>query len=178
MQLQRRTLYQTLQRFYASKENLQQLSEVLGRNPPVSLRTIDWLVTNYSKADNCYVDGCLIPTNIHIAYKAAQSSVKKKLMDPFCRRERITFTNVDGDPFVTTLGQLNFFRWAIKTGVLNYAIQNASAIEKHMLEATAKTALQEESGKQPGKKRYKRKELSKSANRSCSRSQIRTVIKV
>lgn len=41
------------------------------------------------------------------------------------------------EPFVTTLGQLNFFRWAIKTGVLKYAIENASAIEKHMLDLSA-----------------------------------------
>ena len=175
MQLRRQTLYETLCRFYTHPHNLRQLSDVLGKNPPVSLRTIDWLVTNYSKADNCYVDNCLVPTNIHIAYKAAQSSVKKKLMDPFCRRERITFINCDGDPFVTTLGQLNFFRWAIKTDVLQYAIENANAIEKHMLEATARP---QEDNAPHTKKRQKRKELSKSANRSCSRTQIKTVIKL
>lgn len=173
MQLRRRTLYETLQQFYAKDDNLRQLSEVLGKNPPVSLRTIDWLVTNYSKADNCYVDGCMIPTNIHIAYKAAQSSVKKKLMDPFCRRERIVFQNADNEDFVTTLGQLNFFRWAIKNQVLKYAIDNASAIEKHMLETTAKPA----GNVVDTKKRQKRKELSRSANKSCSRTQIKTVIK-
>lgn len=164
------TLLDSLKRFYASEDNLRQLTEVLGKNPPVSLRTIDWLVTNYSKADNRYVEGCITPVNIYIAYKAAQGSVKKKLMDPFCRRERIVFQNSNAQDFVTTLGQLNFFRWAIKNGVLKYAIDNAKDIEKHMLETTAKPPPSE------GKKRQKRKELSRAANKSCTRTQIKTVI--
>jgi len=175
MQARRCTLYETLKRFYATGDNLRQLTDVLGKNPPVSLRTIDWLVTNYSKASNRYIEGCITPTNIYIAYKAAQSSVKKKLMDPFCRRERIMFTNADGEEFVTTLGQLNFFRWALKNGVLKYAIDNAKDIEKHMLETTARPSAGGETG--PTKKRQKRKELSRAANKSCTRTQIRTVIK-
>ena len=163
MLARRCTLLDSLKRFYAVDENLQKLTEVLGKSPPVSLRTIDWLVTNYSKADNRYVAGCVTPVNIYIAYKAAQGSVKKKLMDPFCRRERIVFQNSNAQDFVTTLGQLNFFRWAIKNGVLQYAIDHAKDIEKHMLETTARPAPIEGS-----KKQKKRKELSRA--RSCSRT--------
>lgn len=172
MLARRSTLLDSLKRFYDTGDHLQQLTEVLGKNPPVSLRTIDWLVTNYSKADNRYVEGCVTPVNIYIAYKAAQGSVKKKLMDPFCRRERIVFKNSEGRDFVTTLGQLNFFRWAIRNGVLKYAIDNAKDIERHMLEATAKPPQAE-----GAKRRTKRKELSRAANKSCTRTQIKTVIK-
>ena len=177
MQARRNTLFDSLKSFYSCGDHLEQLTQVLGKNPPVSLRTIDWLVTNYSKADNRYVtsEGCLTPTNIYIAYKAAQGSVKKKLMDPFCRRERIMFNNSRGEEFVTTLGQLNFFRWAMKHGILQYAIENAKDIERHMLETTAKPALTTNATNT--KKRQKRKELSRAANKSCTRTQIRTVIK-
>ena len=110
MLARRQVLYESLCEFFANQDHLRQLSEVLGKNPPVSLRTIDWLTTNHSKAFNIYVKGRLSPTNIYIAYKAKLKSVGKKLLDPFSRRERILFHNIDGEPFYTTIGQLNFFR--------------------------------------------------------------------
>lgn len=110
MLARRQTLYESLCDFFSNQDHLRALSEVLGHNPPVSLRTIDWLTTNHSKAHNIYVHGRIAPVNIYVAYKAKLKSVGKRLLDPFSRRERIPFTNISGDQFFTTLGQLNFFR--------------------------------------------------------------------
>lgn len=173
MYARRQTLYESLLEFYADEDNLRRLSEVLGKNPPVSLRTIDWLTTNHSKANNLYVDGQVTPINIYIAYKAALKSVGKRLLDPFSRRERLLFKNIEGKEFYTTLGQLNFFRWAIKNKVLDYAIQNASQIEQHMLKASAKEPQQPQQ-----KRRQKRKELSRAANKSCTRTLIKCRVKL
>ncbi len=98
----------------------------------ISLRLIDWFVTNYSKQHNIsYILGgqeFLIYTN----YKAQLKAYSKKLFDPFCRRERIMFQMQGYEMFQTTVGKLNFFRWAIEKGVLNYMKLNLPRIEKAM----------------------------------------------
>lgn len=175
----KQVLFESLTNFYAEvdehgkRANLAQLSRILGKNPPVSLRTIDWLTTNFSKAQNLYVEGELGPVNVHIAYKSALKSVGKKLLDPFCRRERIPFRNIDGDEFYTTVGQLNFFRFAIQSKILQCAIDNADEIEKNMLKVSAKQPFQ--AG--VDNKRKKRKELSRAANKSCTRTSMRCRIR-
>jgi len=35
---------------------------------------------------------------------------------------------------ITTVGQLNFFKWFIENNVLNYAIENIEQIDKDMIE--------------------------------------------
>jgi hypothetical protein len=95
----------------------------------------DWLVTNYSKKKNivynCTVLGERITFNMHLQYKMRLKGYSKKLFDPFCRRTRIKFRGL-----LTTVGQLNFFRWAITYGVLDYTRRNHDAIEEDMLLST------------------------------------------
>jgi len=54
------------------------------------------------------------------------------LFDPFCRRERIMFQARGVEPFVTTVGQLNFFRWFIEKEILDFITTNRETIEKDM----------------------------------------------
>ena len=54
-----------------------------------------------------------------------------RIIDPFCRNERITGWGDNGD-IITTIGQLNFFRWAIENRVLEYINDNLEDIEKDM----------------------------------------------
>jgi hypothetical protein len=71
----------------------------------------------------------------------------KKFFDPFCRQRRIiidcnTFfvkeynddmLNVDKNSFVvTTVGQLNFFRWFLENKIFEYAISNIKLIDFDM----------------------------------------------
>ena len=55
--------------------------------------------------------------------------------DPFRRHERITFI-LETEPTVkaieTTIGQLNFFRWALQNHVLVYIEKHLNEIEDHM----------------------------------------------
>jgi len=122
----------SLQKFYAACEDKEEVMKLLEGTSDISLRLIDWFVTNYSKQHNIsYILGgqeFLIYTN----YKAQLKAYSKKLFDPFCRRERIMF-QIEGYPmFQTTVGKLNFFRWAIEKGVLNYIKLNIPRIEKAM----------------------------------------------
>ena len=62
------------------------------------------------------------PFIVFFRYKSQLSGFQKKFFDPFCRRSRINFYfNDDIDnPIVTTVGQLNFFKWAIENHIISF----------------------------------------------------------
>jgi hypothetical protein len=122
----------SLQRFYTTREDKDEVLRLLEGTSEISLRLIDWFVTNYAKQHNIsyIVNGqeFLVYTN----YKSQLKAYSKKLFDPFCRRERIMF-QIPGFPmFQTTVGKLNFFRWALEKGVLDYIKMNLAKIEAAM----------------------------------------------
>jgi len=96
------------------------------------LRLIDWFVTNYAKRHNIgYVLGGQ-EFMVYMSYKSQLKAYSKKLFDPFCRRERIMFSLPGTEQFVTTVGKLNFFRWAIEKNVIEYLKKNQAAVEAEM----------------------------------------------
>lgn len=122
----------SLQRFYAGRQDKDEILKLLEGTSEISLRLIDWFVTNYAKQHNIsYIlnnQEFLVYTN----YKSQLKAYSKKLFDPFCRRERIMF-QISGQPlFQTTVGKLNFFRWALEKGVLDYIKLNFAKIETAM----------------------------------------------
>jgi hypothetical protein len=126
----------SLQRFYAQVEDKDGVLKLLQGTSEISLRLIDWFVTNYAKQHNIsYIlngQEFLVYTN----YKSQLKAYSKKLFDPFCRRERILF-QISGFPmFQTTVGKLNFFRWALERGVLDYIKLNLAKIETAMNQST------------------------------------------
>jgi hypothetical protein len=158
-----------LQDFYNQPGRLEEILPVLTGTSPVSLRLIDWFVTNYSKKFNVaypLVEAPDTPARqflVHFHYKRELKAYSKRLFDPFCRRERISF-QIRGQPPIeeTTVGQLNFFRWALEKGVVAYIIEHAADIERDM-----NTSYREHYSKEPEAKtstgRRKRKEMSHSA---------------
>ena len=68
-------------------------------------------------------------------YKNQLKAYSKKLFDPFCRRERISFQIPGHEAFLTTVGKLNFFRWALEKGILDYIKGHQPDIEKEMNQA-------------------------------------------
>ena len=98
----------------------------------ISLRLIDWFVTNYSKRHNI---GYILNGQefmVYMSYKSQLKAYSKKLFDPFCRRERIMFSLSGIEPFVTTVGKLNFFRWAIEKNIIEYLKLNRETVETEM----------------------------------------------
>jgi hypothetical protein len=122
----------SLQKFYASRTDTDEILELLQGTSVISLRLIDWFVTNYAKQNTT----SYILNNqeflVYMNYKSQLKAYSKKLFDPFCRRERIMFQMPNHEPFLTTVGKLNFFRWAIEKGVLDYIRLNLPKIEKEM----------------------------------------------
>lgn len=101
----------------------------------ISLRILDWFITNYSKRFNIIYKNNEKQFNVYLEYKSQLKAYSKKYFDPFCRRNRIPFRYNDGnDEIITTIGQINFFRWAIKNNILNYVENNLKDIEKNMNE--------------------------------------------
>lgn len=121
-----------LQEFYTRPGNLESLMPIIKGDAPVSLRLIDYFVTNYSKKNNTSyaVGGRQFLVYFH--YKRELNAYSKRLFDPFCRRERILFQARGHEGFVTTVGQLNFFRWAIEKDILRHIEENRETIERDM----------------------------------------------
>jgi hypothetical protein len=122
----------SLQRFYAGYPDKKEIMELLDGNAEMSLRLIDWFVTNYAKQNSISYILNGQEFLVYMNYKSQLKAYSKKLFDPFCRRERIMFQIPGYEPFMTTVGKLNFFRWAIEKGVLNYIKLNSAKIETAM----------------------------------------------
>ena len=122
----------SLQRFYSGHENLNEIVELLKGTSDVSLRLIDWFVTNYSKAHSTSYILNGQEFVVYMNYKNQLKAYSKKLFDPFCRRERISFQIPGHEAFLTTVGKLNFFRWAIEKGILDYIKGHQTEVEKEM----------------------------------------------
>ena len=122
----------SLQSFYAARKDLAEVMEMLQGTSVISLRLIDWFVTNYAKR---HTIGYILNGQefmVYMSYKSQLKAYSKKLFDPFCRRERIMFSLPGVDPFVTTVGKLNFFRWAIEKNIIEYLKLNRETVEAEM----------------------------------------------
>jgi hypothetical protein len=125
--------------FYLTNDNIYRVLPIITSNSNISIRVLDWFVTNYSKKfniiyklDNIDANGDRF-FNVYLQYKCQLKSYKKKLFDPFCRKQRIAFHYDLNKCVVTTVGQLNFFKWAISYGVLSYVEKNLQAITNDMI---------------------------------------------
>jgi hypothetical protein len=100
----------------------------------VSLRLLDWLITNYSKKHRVFVtpEGG-VPISVFNSYKDNLKFYRRKCFDPFKRRERIYFKDFDGVILSTTVAQLNLFRWSLQNAVLDFAKENGKLIEDDMV---------------------------------------------
>ena len=122
------------------KNNTEYLDEILPivfKTSNISLRLIDWFVTNYCKKKNIIFiqdkgNGNRHYFNVYSNYRSQLKAFKKIQFDPFRRRERIDFYYEQNKYVETTIGQLNFFRWFVENDLLSYVKDNYDDIEKDM----------------------------------------------
>jgi hypothetical protein len=181
-----------LQEFFTNPGRLETIMPILEGKSSISLRLIDWFVTNFAKKHNVSYVLNQRQFLVYFHYKRELKAYSKRLFDPFCRRERIMFQARGHEPFVTTVGQLNFFRWALEKDIIGYIQNNLEAIEKDMNTSmrehygstgsstgTAvtdpKSVVTEESSKSTSSRR-KRTELSKSAMKKVNLHQCDVVV--
>ena len=169
-------LMQSLITFFAERENLDQVIPIITGKSNISLRILDWFVTNYSKKNNIAYQLELNNKNknfiVYLDYKSQLKAYSKKQFDPFCRRERISFNDHNNNELITTVGQLNFFRWAIENKIIEYIINNYEIIENDM-----NNSLRNLYKKKDGdSNRRKRTELSISATKTVNKHDVSIVV--
>ena len=123
-------LLTSIDTFYNNPENRATLLEILNKTSGISLRNLEWFITNYSKKNNLSyktTDGKIF--SVHCAYKSSLDGYSKKLFDPFCRSSKISYT-VPGtsNEIHTTVAQLNFIRWCIKNNIIGYIRDHKNAL--------------------------------------------------
>jgi phage antirepressor YoqD-like protein len=101
----------------------------------------------------------------------------KKRFDPFCRWERINVPYKEGKFIQTTLGQLNFFKWALENGVIKYIRQHYTEIENDMNNRNSTSKRRVNTSSSGQKTRKKREELSVSASKSIKKETVSIEIK-
>ena len=206
-------LLQNLMHFYDNEENMNKIQTIVNGESKVSLRIIDWFVTNYAKKhDTEYkirmrtgilkdlIEDCTF--KVYHRYKLQLKAYSKRKFDSFCRWDRISIPctkNGEECLMETTIGQLNFFKWAIDNKILDYIEKYYDEIEKDMnarnsssrRNTTSSTDSSETStgtdedavapgtksdGKTDGKTRKKRQELSVSASKCIKKEMVQIVV--
>ena len=124
----------SLSRFFGEIEHVQQMVNIVSGSSNLSLRMIDWFITSHSKKNNLIATKGDKRINIYHSYTSQLRTFSKHQFDPFRRHQRILFLyDNDTKSVETTVGQMNFFRWAIETGVLDYIVANRDDLEKSMV---------------------------------------------
>jgi hypothetical protein len=196
-------LLKNLMDFYKDHENLQKMMHIINGETQISLRIVDWFVTNYAKK---YYTVYGLPDQrnakdvqrfkVYNDYKLKLKAYSKRRFDPFCRWERISVPYDNEKTMETTIGQLNFFKWAIENQIIDYIEKNYAAIEtdmnhrnstsKHRTSTDSETSASSVSTDTSDKSfdktnntktRKKREELSVFACKCIKKEDIRIVVK-
>ena len=178
-------LLKNLMIFYNTEENdnLDKMLRIITGESKISLRIVDWFATNYAKKYyTLYVIDQTIENvarrfKVYDDYKLKLKAYSKKRFDPFCRWDRISIPYKDGNCIETTIGQLNFFKWALENKVVDYIEQNYDTIEKDMNNRNSTSKRKELLlVGDNSKTRKKREELSISATKSIKKEKVEIVV--
>jgi hypothetical protein len=155
MQQNKDLLMTSLSKFYGDKANIEKIIPIINGKSDISLRLLDWFVTNYCKKTATIINATESSSlNVYLSYRSQLKAYSKQQFDPFRRRDRIAFYYNKDESIETTIGQLNFFRWVIQNSIIDYITENIQVIEQDMF------AVQKINNKEKGSK--KRIELTKS----------------
>ena len=192
-QTQNELLLTNLLAFYEKNDHMERLIKIINGQSNISLRIIDWFVTNYAKKNFTMYS---IPTKnkcstvindqdnvvrfkVFNNYKLELKAYSKVRFDPFSRRERIMIPYKDNTCLQTTIGQLNFFKWAIENQVLEYIENHYDEIEADMnsRNSISKKSYDDEEVETDSKTRKRREELSISACKTIKKESVKIVVK-
>jgi len=171
-------LLQNLLAFYEIGDNMETMLNIINGESRISLRIVDWFATNYAKQKFTVYDldnGTRF--KVYTDYKLKLRAYSKKRFDPFCRWDRINIPYKEGKCIQTTLGQLNFFKWALENDVIKYIRENYGDIENDMNNRNSTSKRRTATSSSGQKTRKKREELSVSASKSIKKETVSIEIK-
>jgi hypothetical protein len=180
-------LMKNLMDFYNKSDNLNKMMNIINGESKISLRIVDWFVTNFAKKyytvyEMTSTDNDIIRFKVYNDYKLKLKAYSKRRFDPFCRWERITVPYDNEKYMETTIGQLNFFKWAIENNIIHYIETNYSDIENDMNQrnSTSKRKASPDNLSTENdntKTRKKREELSISACKCIKKEDVKIIVK-
>jgi hypothetical protein len=174
-------LLNNLMEFYKNETNLDDMLKIITGESRISLRIVDWFATNYAKKYYTLYTIDESENNVerrfkvYVDYKLKLKAYSKKRFDPFCRWDRISIPYKGGKYIETTIGQLNFFKWALENKVVDYIDKNYELIEKDM-NCRNSTSKRKETIVDNSKTRKKREELSISATKSIKKEKVEILV--
>lgn len=140
----------SLVRFYRNEKYVSIIIPIIKGTSSTPLRLYNWFVANYCKDNHVIIKKRLsygeAYTNVYMNYKTQLKTYSKAQFDPFRRDEkrRIIFNYDVNDPeksIETTVGQLNFFKWAIETGVMDFVLENKTLLETEMRSSSSPASI-------------------------------------
>lgn len=186
-------LLSNLMEFYNRHGNLEKMMRIINGESEISLRIVDWFVTNFAKKYyTVYEISQSTGENIsntrfkvYNDYKLKLKAYSKKRFDPFCRWDRISIPYNENQLMETTIGQLNFFKWAIENKIVDYIKDNYETIENDMNKrnvttkkrATLDNTLNDKPESTNSKTRKRREELSVSACKTIKKEDVKIVVR-
>ena len=184
--------------FYGSEKNnkpskeMERILPILSGTSKLSIRVIDWFVTNYAKKKNIVYpliekNGYTTSyVNVHLDYKSLLKGYRKRLFDPFCRNTRIPFRYTSEHSLITTIAQLNFFKWALSNKILDYIDENFDHINNDMnfsiknksSNSYENTLTNDSLTDSPSSSEKKRHELSENANKTINCYRMKVIVEM
>ena len=132
---QEHMIIKSMEQFYKEEKNINMFINIINSSSAISIRLIDHFVTKYSKINKVSYkineNGDKTLFVVFTSYKQQLKAFQKKHFDPFSRGERIPYF-MGSTCVITTIGQLNFFRWFISKNIINYVTQEHNNIENDM----------------------------------------------
>ena len=178
---QNELLLNNLMEFYKDENTLNRMLKIITGESKTSLRIVDWFATNYAKKNyTLYTipeqNGNIVRFKVYFDYKLKLKAYSKRRFDPFCRWDRISIPYKNETFIETTIGQLNFFKWALENKVIDYIEEHYDEIEKDMNNRNSTSKRKELSLDNNTKTRKKREDLSISATKSIKKEEIELVV--
>jgi len=125
-------LLKSLEDFYKNEEYFNLLASIIDGTSIISRRTFEYFVTNYAMKHNTSYNltekGSRYKFIVHSSYKDQLKAHRKRYFDPFGRGDRIPFFS-ENNCIITTIGQLNFYRWFFSKQIYTYCIENYKHIQ-------------------------------------------------
>ena len=124
-------------------EILDSMINIIDGRSKISLRVLDWFVAKYSKKISCSLNKNSEVFDVKSSYKAQLDGYTKRYFDPFrrrkegkfyypCNEEGYKLENGESKHILTTLCQLNFFKWAFNNNIISYVEENLDQIITEM----------------------------------------------
>ena len=171
-------LLNNLMVYYRDELILNRMLKIITGESKISLRIVDWFATNYSKKYYTLIADAEGNKRfkVYVDYKLKLKAYSKRRFDSFCRWDRISIPYKKNTCIETTIGQLNFFKWALENKVIDYIEENYETIEKDMNNRNSTSKRKEQAAIDNSKTRKKREELSVSATKSIKKEKVEIVV--